>query len=103
MQKTCNGCRTNGNTLIPFAVHEADMARSERNNKRLWIAVIILIVALLATNIAWLLYNSRVDTITDEYTIEQEASGSGTNNSIIGGGNISDGETENTFQEDYSS
>lgn len=55
---------------VPFIVHEADMARMERNNKRLWIALILVIVLLVGSNIAWTVYESQ---FTDETTtVEQE-------------------------------
>lgn len=41
---------------VPYIVHEASMARMERQIKRLWITVIVLIVMLVATNGAWIWY-----------------------------------------------
>lgn len=41
---------------VPYIVHEASMARMERQIKRLWITVIALIVMLVATNGAWIWY-----------------------------------------------
>ena len=41
---------------VPYIVHEASMARMERQIKRLWIAVLVLVVMLVATNGAWILY-----------------------------------------------
>lgn len=41
---------------VPYIVHEASMARMERHIKRLWIAVLVLIVMLVATNGAWIWY-----------------------------------------------
>lgn len=46
---------------VPYIVHESEMARSERNIKRLWIALIIAVVFIVATNAAWLLYISQYD------------------------------------------
>ena len=77
----------NENQNVPYIMHEADMARMERTNKRLWIVVIILIAALLGTNAAWIVYESQyqaVDTISQE--VEQEADGNG-NNMFVGGDN----------------
>lgn len=77
------------NSNVPLMVHESDMARSERANRRLWITVIILIIAILASNIAWIIYESQYQYVEiDEYSVEQDANGQGINNSIIGGGNI---------------
>lgn len=47
--------------------------------KRLWITVVILIVLLFGTNLAWLYYWNLPD---EEYTISQESSDDGTNNYI---------------------
>ena len=44
---------------MPYIVHESAMARQERNNKRLWIVVIILIAALILSNAAWIYYESQ--------------------------------------------
>ena len=41
---------------VPYFVHEASMARMERQIKRLWITVLVLIVMLVATNGAWICY-----------------------------------------------
>lgn len=61
---------------VPYTVHEGDMARAERSNKRLWIVVILLIAILLATNIGWLYYESQFkDVVT---TIEADTSDGGT-------------------------
>ena len=102
MAKTCNNCGIeNQNVNVPYVVHESAMARSERHNKRLWIVILVLIVALIGTNLAWIIYESQfetVETITEEYDIQQEAEG-GNNNSIINGGSIVNGETEDKVQE----
>ena len=41
---------------VPYFVHEASMARMERQIKRLWITVLVLIAMLVATNGAWIWY-----------------------------------------------
>lgn len=45
--------------LIPYIAFESVTARQERTIKRLWVICIILIVALLATNGAWLYWESQ--------------------------------------------
>ena len=53
----CETCKTkmqNAPESVPYIVHEASMARMERHTKRVWIALIICIVMLLASNAAWL-------------------------------------------------
>ena len=59
---------------VPYIVHESSMARMERQIKRLWITVLVLIVMLVVTNGAWLLYNSpfeTVETVTEEYQADE--------------------------------
>ena len=69
---------------VPYIVHEASMARMERQAKRLWIAVLLLIVMLVGTNAAWLYYESQFSDLVT--TIEAEQDGSGVN--IVGGGDL---------------
>ena len=54
----CESCKKvqNAPESVPYIVHEASMARMERQIKRLWIAVLVLIVMLVATNGAWIWY-----------------------------------------------
>lgn len=55
---------------VPYITHEADMARMERTNFRLWVVILALIVLLVGTNIAWIIYESQF--IDYEETITQE-------------------------------
>ena len=41
-------------------------ARQERANRRLWIVCIILIIALVATNVAWIMYETQYKTEVSE-------------------------------------
>ena len=41
---------------VSFQVHEADMARMERANNRILIALIAVITALLLNNVVWIVY-----------------------------------------------
>ena len=87
---SCGDCKKehNASESVPYIVHEASMARMERQAKRLWITVLALIVILVATNGAWIWYESQWGTIYQEVT--QEAN-TGTNN-FVGGDVI--GETD---------
>ena len=101
MSKTCNGCgEHNLPESVPYIVHESDMSRLERQLKRLWIVILVLVFLLVGTNCAWLWYNSQFETVetVEEYQIEQDAE-SGNNNSIINGGEIVNGETDSNLQE----
>lgn len=98
MAKTCNNCGAeNVNVNVPYVVHESEMARSERNNKRLWIVILVLIGALIGTNFAWIIYGSQFD-VVEETTITQE-NDNGYNNYIGNDGDINYGETDDNEKE----
>lgn len=82
---------------VPYIVHEGDMARLERTNKRLWILSILLVVLLVATNAGWILYESQfevVETVTTQEVDQDVDTGNG-NANVIGIGSIyGEGETE---------
>lgn len=79
---------------IPYIVFESTMARAERQQKRLVIALIVAVVMIVASNLAWLyLWNSY------EYVGESSVSveGEGNANYIGNDGDITNG--ENNSQE----
>lgn len=78
---------------IPFIAYEAAMSRFERINKRLWIAVILLIVLLVCSNISWLIYEAQFERY-EETTVTQENT-DGYNNYIGNDGDIINGQTDN--------
>ena len=84
--------------MVSFICHEADMTRLERANKRLFVVVIILIVALVGSNGAWIYYeNSFEDVVT---TVEQEADWEKGNVIMNGTGGVrinEQGETESDY------
>ena len=86
----CESCKKvqNAPESVPYIVHESSMARMERQIKRLWITVLLLITMLVATNGAWIFYESQMETIYQEVTQEADT---GTNN-FVGGDVI--GETD---------
>ena len=100
MAKICDSCISKGAENfkdmppVPFAAHEAALARSERNSKRMWIVILVLILALIGTNLAWIIYNSQFETIEESTVVEQENS-NGDNNYIGNDGDITYGKTEN--------
>lgn len=61
--------------IIPYYAHESAMCRLERANKRLWIIVLILILALVGTNAGWIVYESQ---FTDEVITQEVDTGFGT-------------------------
>ena len=72
--KTCDTCNAE-KTSIPYVVHEATATRLERINTRLWIVVLILIFALIASNLAWIIYEKQFDVIESATIIDCEQSG----------------------------
>lgn len=65
------------------------MARQERTIKRLWIALILVIVLLVGSNCAWIWYESQfTDEVTTEITQENDG---GYNNYIGNDGDIHNG------------
>ena len=77
--ETCKGKDAHAPESVPYIVHESSMARAERQIKRLWIALLVCLSVVVATNAGWLIYESQFETY--EYTQD----GEGTN--IIGDGN----------------
>ena len=85
-------------TQVDYIVFEGEMARSERHIKRLWIALIISIIAIIATNLAWIHYISQYDFEDYEYTVSTRNGG---NASFIGGdGDITYGGSETVSEEE---
>ena len=68
--ETCKGKETHAPESVPYIVHEASMARAERQIKRLWIAVIVAVVLLFASSAifayAWLQYDYESYEITSD-------------------------------------
>lgn len=95
MENKCNGCGTeNLNVNIPYVAHESAMARSERQNKRLWIVILVLIGALIASNLAWIIYESSFEEYVITQDVEQDAD-NGTNN-FVGGDYYGETEDKNS-------
>ena len=90
----CETCKKvqNAPENVPYIVHESSMARMERQIKRLWITVLVLIVMLVATNGAWIWYCNQWETV-ESWKITQENDG-GYNNYIGNDGDIVNGETD---------
>ena len=85
----CKGCE-NKTTTVPYLVYEGEMARGERNLKRLWITVILLICLLVGSNVGWLIYESQFE----EIVVTQD-NADGYNSYIGRDGDITDGAPDN--------
>lgn len=65
-------------------IHDAYISMAERENKRLWLAIVLLIFAGLATNIGWLVYESQFEVVeTSDYSASQEVDNCSTINDGI--------------------
>lgn len=83
--------------MIPYFVHEGEMTRMERLNKRWFIAFLIVLAMLFATNIGWVIYESQFveEVVTQEVdTGDGAAVVSGTGDAIYGEGKT-DGQEKN--------
>jgi hypothetical protein len=97
MSKTCNGCTEMQTPVdVPYIVHESTVARQERHIKRLWIALIVAIAMIFASNAAWLLYETQFE------TMYYEQDGEGINNVNYGDqGDLNNGaESQDKAQEE---
>jgi len=63
---------------VSYVVYESSMSREERTIKRLFVALILTIVFLVGTNVAWVLYISQYEV----YDYDQD--GDGINNVNFG-------------------
>lgn len=73
------------NKDVPYIVHEGDMARMERSNKRLWIVILVLIILLVSSNIAWLCYENSMEDVTTTNEVTQELDTNGGGDAMING------------------
>ena len=88
------------NINVPYIVHEADMARMERSNKRLSVLATVVVALLFISNALWLwVWNQYeyVDTVTT--SVQQDGEG----NNIIGNGNeVENGSDSNDYEDENS-
>lgn len=71
----CDECKSKRSVEhVPYIVHEGDMARLERVIKRLWVLLIVTVVALIGSNVAWVVYESQFeDNVTEIVETTSEA------------------------------
>ena len=81
--ENCKGKEAHAPESVPYIVHESSMARMERQVKRGWIALIVAVCLLFASNAAWLYCWMQYDYSSEEVVYQQD--GEGTN--IIGDSN----------------
>jgi hypothetical protein len=97
MAKTCNNCGSAKEMMelkdmpsVPFAAHEAEVGRQDRQIKRMWIALIVSIALMFFTNMIWVGVFSSYDYSSEEIIVDAEDNGNA--NYIGQDGNIYNGE-----------
>ena len=60
----------NDTAMVPYFIHEGEMARQERTIKRLWILCIIIFLALVVTNAGWIWYENQFEDVTVKQDVE---------------------------------
>lgn len=55
---------------VPYIVYESSMARNERRFKKMWSALILMILLLVGSNVGWMIHESQFETVE----VYQEAS-----------------------------
>lgn len=61
----------NETASVPYFIHEGVIARMERNNRRMLIALIVVVIALFANNVAWLAFEHIHHPAAEETLYEQ--------------------------------
>ena len=86
---------------IPYYLHEGEMFRLERLNKRWFIAFMIVLVMLFVTNGAWIAYEMQYKDEMRTYEIQQDSGEGGTNTytdnmvRFIGGDDNAEADSQN--------
>lgn len=83
---------------VPYIVYEGEQARHERNVKRLVIALIISILLVFASNIAWLYAWSQFEYVSTDESVTVDAR-DGTANYIGNDGTINNGESNSEAED----
>ena len=60
---------------VPYIVYEGEAARHERTVKRLLTALLITILLMVGTNLAWLYVWNQYDFSSETYTVESDENG----------------------------
>lgn len=60
---------------VPYIVYESEAARHERTVKRLLTALLITILLMVGTNLAWLWVWNQYDFSSESYTVESDDDG----------------------------
>ena len=97
----CETCKKvqNAPESVPYIVHESSMARMERQVKRGWIALIVAVCLLFASNAAWFYAWMQYDYTSEEVIVDVNSDDGGNANYIGNDGDIVNGESNRTETE----
>ena len=73
---------------VPYIVYESEAARHERTVKRLLTALLITILLMVGTNMAWLWVWNQYDFTSESYSVENDG-----NSNLLGAGASMNGVT----------
>ena len=79
----CEACKEKRKVIsqtpkdVPYIIHEGALARLERVIKRMWVLVILLIILFVASNGAWILWESQFEEVKTVETYEANADNGG--------------------------
>ena len=79
---------------IPYFVHEVEMSRLGKINKRLWILLIVIFLAFVGTNAGWIIYESQFET----YEVSQEVDTGVGDAYVAGVGDVNYGQSKTEDQ-----
>lgn len=82
------------NQQVSYLAFEATSARLERINKRLWIALLVLILALIGTNAGWIYYESSYQDVVVTQEVEATSDGNSDLHINTVGGDYHGGESK---------
>lgn len=103
MSKTCDGCKNKVYTeeekmmTVPYIAHQSAAARQERQIRRMWIALVVAVALVFASNAIWLYAWMQYD--YESYTYDVFADGDGNANFIGQDGNTYNGGTNSSEAE----
>jgi hypothetical protein len=106
--KTCTGCKEKKTKAelpenIPYIAYDMAQARNERHIKRMIVALIVAIALMFVSNAIWLWvwcqYDYSGETYTEEIVVEQDASDGGDTNYIGNNGDINNGVSKDSSNE----
>lgn len=77
--------------IVPYIVYESSMARAERHNRRLVIALIVAVIMIVISNLAWLYMWNSYEYVGESSEVIVDSDGGGNANYVGEDGDIING------------